>query len=82
MDEQKALKYEMVNSVFVDLDNTLLPSATLWPVWKAILSDGLRPMLSKMYLLLRLQSISKLFMASFFAGVPIQKYKTFLLDQA
>ena len=47
MDGQKASKYKIVHRVFVDLDNTLLPFDTLWPVWKAILAAGLRPKLSK-----------------------------------
>jgi phosphoserine phosphatase len=82
MDGQKALNYKKVHRVFVDLDNTLLPFDTLWPVWKAILAAGLRPKLSKVSLNFGLQSIPKSFMASCFAGMSIQEYKTFLFDQA
>jgi len=78
----KDLNYEKVHRVFVDLDNTLLPFDTLWPVWKAILAAGLRPSLSKVSLQLGFQSIAKSFMASCFAGMPIQEYKAFFLDLA
>lgn len=72
----------MIHRVFVDLDNTLLPFDTLWPVWKAILAAGLRPRLSKLTLQLGSQSIAKSLMASSFTGMPFQKYKTFFFDQA
>ena len=72
----------MIHRVFVDLDNTLLPFDTLFPVWKAILAAGLRPNLSKVTLQLGFQSIAKSLMASCFAGMPIQEYRTFLLDVA
>lgn len=69
----------MICRVFVDLDNTLLPFDTVWYVWKAILTAGLRPHLSKVTLRLGYQSIAKSLMASCFAGMPIQEYKTFFL---
>jgi len=72
----------MIHRVFVDLDNTLLPFDTLWPVWKAILGTGLRPSLSKVSLQLGLQSIAKSLMASCFAGMPFQEYKAFFLGLA
>jgi len=72
----------MIHRVFVDLDNTLLPFDTLWPVWKAILAAGLRPDPSKVTLQLGFQSIAKSLMASSFAGMPFQEYKAFLLDLA
>ena len=72
----------MIHRVFVDLDNTLLPFNTLWPVWRAILAAGLRPSLSKVSLQLGLQSIAKSLMASCFAGMPIQEYKGFFLGLA
>ena len=72
----------MISRVFVDLDNTLLPFDTLWPVWRAILAAGLRPKLSKVTLHFGLQSLPKSLMASCFAGMPFQEYKTFLFDQA
>ena len=72
----------MIHRVFVDLDNTLLPFDTLWPVWKAILAAGLRPHLSKVSLHLGLQSIAKSLMASCFAGMPIEEYKAFFFDLA
>lgn len=83
MDEQKVLNnYRKVHKVFVDLDNTLLPFDTLWPLWKAILVAGLRPKLSNVSLNYGFQSIPKSLMASCFAGMPIQEYKAFLFDQA
>jgi phosphoserine phosphatase len=72
----------MIYRVFVDLDNTLLPFDTLWPVWKAILAAGLRPDLSKVTLKFGFQSIAKSLMASCFAGMPFQEYKAFLFDMA
>jgi phosphoserine phosphatase len=78
----KDLNYEKVHRVFVDLDNTLLPFDTLWPVWQAILAAGLRPNLSKMTLSLGIQSIPKSFMASCFMGMPFQEYNSFLFDLA
>ena len=72
----------MIHRVFVDLDNTLLPFDTLWPVWKAILAAGLRPNLSKVTLQFGFQSIAKSLMASCFAGMPFQEYKAFLFDVA
>ena len=72
----------MIHRVFVDLDNTLLPFDTLWPVWKAILAEGLRPNPSKVTLQLGFQSIAKSLMASSFAGMPFQEYKAFLFDLA
>ena len=82
MDGLKTLNYKIVHRVFVDLDNTLLPFDTLWPIWKATLAAGLRPKLSKVSLNFGLQSIPKSLMASCFTGMPIQEYKTFLFDQA
>ena len=82
MDGYNAVNLEKVHKVFVDLDNTLLPFDTLWPVWKAILTAGLKPNLSKVTLRLGLQSIPKSLMASCFAGMPFDKYKTFLFNQA
>jgi phosphoserine phosphatase len=73
---------EVIHRVFVDLDNTLLPFDTLWPVWKAILTAGLRPNLSKVTLQLGFQSIAKSLMASSFAGMPFQEYKAFLFGLA
>jgi phosphoserine phosphatase len=72
----------MIYRVFVDLDNTLLPFDTLWPVWKAILAAGLRPDLSKVTLQFGFQSIAKSLMASSFAGMPFQEYKAFFFDLA
>ena len=72
----------MIHRVFVDLDNTLLPFDTLWPVWKAILAAGLRPKLSKVTLQFGFQSIAKSLMASCFSGMPSQEYKAFLFDLA
>jgi len=72
----------MIHRVFVDLDNTLLPFDTLWPIWKAILAAGLRPDLSKVTFQFGFQSIAKSLMASCFAGMPIQEYKAFLFDLA
>lgn len=72
----------MIHRVFVDLDNTLLPFDTLWPVWKAILAAGLRPSLSKVTLQLGFQSIAKSFMASSFASMPFQEYKAFFFGLA
>jgi phosphoserine phosphatase len=80
MDRQNDLNNVKVHRVFVDLDNTLLPFDTLWPVWKAILTAGLKPNLSKVTLDLGLQSIAKSFMASCFTGLSIQEYKAFLFD--
>jgi phosphoserine phosphatase len=82
MDGKNAENLKRVHRVFVDLDNTLLPFDTLWPVWKAILSAGLRPDLSKVTLHFGLQSIAKSLMASCFAGMPFQEYKAFLFDLA
>lgn len=82
MDAQNAVNLEKAHRVFVDLDNTLLPFDTLWPVWKAILTAGLRPKLSKVTLRLGLQSIPKSLMATCFAGMPVEEFKTFLFDQA
>lgn len=82
MNGQNGVNLESAHRVFVDLDNTLLPFDTLWPVWKAILAAGLRPNLSKVTLHLGSQSIAKSLMASCFAGMPFQKYKAFLFDQA
>ena len=82
MVEQKIFKNKIIHRVFVDLDNTLLPYDTLWPVWKAILGAGLRPKLSKMALNFGLQSIPKSLMISCFAGMPFQDYKLFFSDQA
>jgi len=76
------LNYEKAHRVFVDLDNTLLPFDTLWPVWKAILAAGLRPNLPKVTLHLGFQSIAKSLMASCFTGMPFQEYKAFLFDLA
>ena len=59
-----------------------MPFDTLWPVWKAILSAGLKPNLSKVTLRLGFQSIPKSLMVSCFAGMPVEEYKTFLFDQA
>ena len=72
----------MIHRVFVDLDNTLLPFDTLWPVWKAILAAGLRPHLSKVTLQLGFQSIAKSLMASCFKDMPFKEYKAFLFDLA
>lgn len=82
MDGQKDLNDKKVHRVFVDLDNTLLPFDTLWPVWKAILAGGLRPNLSKITLHLGFQSIPKSLMASCFSDMPFQEYKAFLFDLA
>ena len=82
MNGQNAVNLEKVHKVFVDLDNTLLPFDTLWPVWKSILAAGLRPKLSKITLHHGLQSIPKSLMASCFAGMPFQEYKVFLFDLA
>ena len=76
------MNYEKVHRVFVDLDNTLLPFDTLWPVWKAILAAGLRPNLSKVTLHHGFQSIPKSIMASCFSDMPFQEYKAFLFDLA
>ena len=76
------MNYKIVQRVFVDLDNTLLPFDTLWPVWKAILAAGLRPRSSKVSLNLGMQSIPKSIMASCFAGMAIQEYNAFFFDQA
>ena len=72
----------MIHRVFVDLDNTLLPFDSLYPVWKTILAAGLRPNLSKVTLQLGFQSIAKSLMASSFAGMPSQEYKAFLFGLA
>ena len=72
----------MIHRVFVDLDNTLLPFDTLWPVWKAILAAGLRPYPAKVTLQFGFQSIAKSLMASCFTGMPYQDYKAFLSDVA
>jgi phosphoserine phosphatase len=78
----KDLNYNIVQRVFVDLDNTLLPFDTLWPMWKVILASGLRPNPSKVTLHLGFQSLAKSLMASCFAGMPFQEYKSFLFDLA
>ena len=72
----------MIYRVFVDLDNTLLPFDTLWPVWRSILAAGLWPKLSKVTLKLGWKSIAKSLMVSCFTNMPVQKYKVFLLNQA
>jgi len=82
MDGQNDLNLEKVRRVFVDLDNTLLPFDTLWPVWKAILAAGLRPNFSKVTLHYGFQSIPKSIMASSFTGMSFQEYKAFLFDLA
>ena len=82
MHGQKDSNYERVQRVFVDLDNTLLPFDTLWPVWKAILSAGLRPKLSILTFHFGLRSIPKSIMASCFTGMPFREYKAFLFDLA
>jgi phosphoserine phosphatase len=78
----KALNCDMIQRVFVDLDNTLLPFDTLLPVWKAIMAAGLRPHLSKTTLHFGIQSIPKSFMASCFTNMPFQEYKAFLFKLA
>lgn len=78
----KTLNCDMIQRVFVDLDNTLLPFDTLWPVWKAILAAGLRPNLFKITLHLGIQSIPKSFMTSCFSDIPFQEYKAFLFELA
>jgi HAD superfamily phosphoserine phosphatase-like hydrolase len=82
MDGQKDLNYHIVQKVFIDLDNTLLPFDTLWSVWKAILVAGLRPHLTKVTLHLGFQSIPKSLMASCFSDMPFQEYKAFFSDLA
>jgi len=82
IDGHKDLNFEKVHRVFVDLDNTLLPFDTLWPVWKAILANGLRPNLTRVSFHLGSQSIAKSIMASCFTGMPFQEYKAFLFDLA
>ncbi len=72
----------MINRVFVDLDNTLLPFDTLCPVWKAILASGHRPNLSKVTFQFGFQSLAKSLMASCFTDMPFQEYKAFLFDLA
>jgi phosphoserine phosphatase len=72
----------MIHRVFVDLDNTLLPFDTLWPVWKAILAKGLRPNPFKVNFQFGFHSIAKSLMASSFTGMPFQEYKAFLSDAA
>jgi phosphoserine phosphatase len=74
------LNYEKVHRVFVDLDNTLLPFDTLWPVWKAILADGLKPNPFGVTLHFGFRSIAKSLMASCFTGMPFQEYKAFLFN--
>jgi len=78
----KDLNDEKIHRVFVDLDNTLLPFDTLWPVWKAMLVAGLRPKLTKMSFHLGSQSIAKSIMASCFSEMPFEDYKVFLLGLA
>jgi phosphoserine phosphatase len=79
---QKDSNYERVQRVFVDLDNTLLPFDTSWPVWKAIMAAGLRPRPSKLSFHFGLRSIPKSIMASCFTGMPFREYKAFLFDLA
>ena len=67
----------MINKVFVDLDNTLLPYDTLWPVWKAILTAGFIPRPYKLAFKFGFKSVPKSFMASCFAGTPVGKYNAF-----
>jgi phosphoserine phosphatase len=78
----KDLNHEKIHRVFVDLDNTLLPFDTLWPVWKAMLVAGLRPNLFKIMFNLGSQSIAKSIMASCFSGMSFQEYEAFLFDLA
>ena len=77
----KTLNYNIVQRVFVDLDNTLLPFDTLWPVWKAILAAGLRPNLTKVTLHLGFQSIAKSIMASCFSDLN-RKNPQLIIDDA
>jgi phosphoserine phosphatase len=76
------LDSEIIQKVFVDLDNTLLPFDTVWPVWKAILAGGLRPNLCGMTLRFGTRSIAKSLMASCFAGMPFQEYEAFFFNLA
>jgi phosphoserine phosphatase len=82
MDSKNDVSFERIQRVLVDLDNTLLPFDTLWPVWRAILAADLRPKLPKVTLRLGFQSLAKSLMASCFAGMPFQEYKAFFFDQA
>lgn len=71
-----------INKVFVDLDNTLLPFDTVFPVWGAILRRGLRPKFLKITFKLGVQSIAKSLMVSCFAGIPIRQYRDLLYELA
>jgi HAD superfamily phosphoserine phosphatase-like hydrolase len=82
MDGKESLYFERIQRVFIDLDKTLLPFDTLWPVWKAMLVAGLRPKLSKLTFHYGPQSIAKSIMASCFADMPFREYKAFLFGLA
>ena len=82
IDGQESLNVESVHRVFVDLDNTLLPFDTLWPVWRAILAAGLKPRLSKITFQFGLKSVAKSLMASCFTGMSLEDYTVFLFNLA
>ena len=68
--------------VFVDLDDTLLPFDTVFPVWKSMLKRRLFPILSKDLFINGLKNLPKKLMVSCFTGMELIEYEEIFVDLA
>lgn len=72
----------MIRRAFIDLDKTLLPFDTSFPVWKAIIKNRMKPRICGLKYRFGVKSIPKSIMVSCFENKPLDSYNAFFYELA